>query len=260
MKKIIFSDLDGTLLDHDTYSYKDAEKNLKIIKNLGIPLVFCTSKTRSEIEYWRDKMKNYHPFISENGGGIFIPENYFSFNFDYEKKIGRYYLIRLGEDYEKILECKNDIIKRFDIRSFEEMTKEELASNVGIDEKQAVLAKRRDFDLPFYIFNKNQIEKIRDKAKEHGLKMVSGGRFFHLMGENDKGKAVQILTDLYKKKYDRIATIGIGDSENDFSMLENVDKGYLVKRKDGTHASMNYLTVDKVGPRGWSEIIEKELR
>jgi mannosyl-3-phosphoglycerate phosphatase len=78
MKQIIvFTDLDGTLLDYRNYSFEKALPALELIKQKNIPLVICSSKTRSEIEYYRKKLSNDHPFISENGGGIFIPKDYF---------------------------------------------------------------------------------------------------------------------------------------------------------------------------------------
>jgi len=73
---VIFTDLDGTLLDHCTYSYKEAEKALESIRRKNIPLIVCSSKTREEIEIYRKKLLNNGPFISENGGAIFIPEQY----------------------------------------------------------------------------------------------------------------------------------------------------------------------------------------
>jgi len=73
---LVFTDLDGTLLDSDTYSYKSALPALKLIKNKKIPLIFCSSKTKSEIEMYRKRIGNDDPFISENGGGIFIPKDY----------------------------------------------------------------------------------------------------------------------------------------------------------------------------------------
>ena len=74
----IFTDLDGTLLSHDTYSFKPALVALKLIRSRGIPLVLCSSKTRVEIEYWRRRLENHHPSITENGGAIFHPHAYFS--------------------------------------------------------------------------------------------------------------------------------------------------------------------------------------
>ena len=76
---VVFTDLDGTLLDHSTYSFAEAQPALALLKSKNVPLIFCTSKTRSEVEYWRGLLGNNHPFIVENGGAAFVPENYFNF-------------------------------------------------------------------------------------------------------------------------------------------------------------------------------------
>jgi len=70
-KIIVFTDLDGTLLHPRTYSFEAAMPALKLIKEKDIPLILCSSKTRAEIEVYRKKLDNQHPFVSENGGGIF---------------------------------------------------------------------------------------------------------------------------------------------------------------------------------------------
>lgn len=76
---LIISDLDGTLLDARTYSFEEARPALELIRRNDLPLILCSSKTRAELEVWRNRLENHHPFITENGGGIFIPERYFPF-------------------------------------------------------------------------------------------------------------------------------------------------------------------------------------
>ncbi|RMG01121.1 MAG: mannosyl-3-phosphoglycerate phosphatase, partial [Nitrospirae bacterium] len=100
MKVIIFTDLDGTLLRADDYSFSEAKEALSLIKRRGIPLVIVSSKTRAEIEVYREKLGNTHPFVSENGGGVFIPLGYFE-NTDGEM-VDQYRLIRLGRRYEEL--------------------------------------------------------------------------------------------------------------------------------------------------------------
>ena len=78
---VIYTDLDGTLLDHETYSFDAARQALDRLQAQAIPLIFCTSKTRSETEMWRARMQNAHPFIVENGGALFVPAGYFSISF-----------------------------------------------------------------------------------------------------------------------------------------------------------------------------------
>ena len=74
---IIITDLDGTLLHPVSYSFEEAVVALEEVYKANIPVVLCSSKTKAEIEVYRRQMNNRDPFISENGGGIFIPEGYF---------------------------------------------------------------------------------------------------------------------------------------------------------------------------------------
>ena len=87
-KTVIFTDLDGTLLDAADYSYAEAQPALGQVAESGTPLVLCSSKTRAELEVYRKRLANAHPFISENGGGIFIPIGYFSVSIDAERSAG----------------------------------------------------------------------------------------------------------------------------------------------------------------------------
>jgi len=100
---IIFTDLDGTLLDHFTYSYSAASDALKLIKEKGIPLIICTSKARAEILSIRKRLKNKAPFISENGGAVYIPDRYFSFLYEFQRRIKGYRVIEIGVPHKILL-------------------------------------------------------------------------------------------------------------------------------------------------------------
>ncbi len=71
---VIFTDLDGTLLSPETYQPGPSREALEICKNRQIPVVFVSSKTRAEIEVIRRDLNPDDPFISENGGGIYLPQ------------------------------------------------------------------------------------------------------------------------------------------------------------------------------------------
>jgi len=204
-----------------------------LLKKKKIPLIFCTSKTRAEIEFWRKKIGNKDPFISENGGGIFIPKGYFSFDFQFDKEFKNFYLIRLGTDYSKLINFINFLKEKYEILSFSNMSVKEIAKDADLEISQAKLAKKREFDLPFKMLNKNQEEAILLEIKKQNLNYTIGGRYYHLLGNNNKGEAVKILSDIYRRKNSDIETIAIGDSENDFQMLDAVNKGFLVKKKNG---------------------------
>lgn len=99
---LVFTDLDGTLLDHDTYSFDAALPALRLLEKENIPLVINTSKSRGEIEMYRSLLGNRHPFVSENGGGIFIPDGYFSRKFRYGRASDGYLVIESGTSRETL--------------------------------------------------------------------------------------------------------------------------------------------------------------
>lgn len=47
---VVFTDLDATLLDEETYGYEAAAPALQELRRLGAPLVLCTGRTRAEVE------------------------------------------------------------------------------------------------------------------------------------------------------------------------------------------------------------------
>jgi mannosyl-3-phosphoglycerate phosphatase len=204
-------------------------------------------------------MNNTHPFISENGGGVFIPKDYFSFSFDFDQSFSNLFLIRLGAPFDVLKETMEELESEYDITSFLSMSVSELMRIADLSEEHATLALKREFDIPFVLHDKTREEDVLEKIQKKGLNLTKGGRFYHLVGNNDKGKAVNILYDLFNKKYDTVETVGIGDSANDFSMLQQVDKPYLVMKKNQSFASHSFPHIAGIGPVGWSKVIKKEF-
>lgn len=261
---VIFSDLDGTLLDHDSYSFKAAAEALDLIRSKNIPLILCTSKTRKEIEIYRRQLDNDSPFISENGGGIFIPKTYFSQEFDYHREVDGYKVIDLGTSRETLISTLRSISEEtgIQIKGFSDMNVKEIAELTGLDKDTAKLAMVRDHSEPFIIpEDEKYAATIEDKINLKGYRHTRGGRFHHILGENDKGKAVKILTNIYKSEFNDIKTVGIGDSLNDLPMLQTVDIPIIVQKPSGSYEPeiklSNLVHADGIGPSGWNSSILK---
>ncbi|MGZ3494320.1 MAG: mannosyl-3-phosphoglycerate phosphatase [Thermodesulfobacteriota bacterium] len=262
-KLVIFTDLDGTLLDRDTYSFEPAQPALHLILQRNIPLVLSSSKTRAEIELYRRKLENGHPFISENGGAIFIPKDYFSFQYPYNRETDGFFVLELGTFYLHIIEVLESIKREtgIPIKGFSDLTEKEISSLCGLNLDEAILAKRREYDEPFLIEGgEKDVDIIKRKIEEKGMNYIWGGKFHHILGKNDKGKAVAILKEFYENQFFSIYTIGIGDSLNDLPMLLKVDRPILLDVGQGvlfeSLSSIQNLTVmDGSGPESWSRAI-----
>ncbi len=261
-KTIIFSDLDGTLLDAGSYSFDAALPALDRIQARAIPLVLCSSKTRAEIEACRLRMRNSHPFIAENGGGIFIPHGYFSAQ-DEGAMVGNYRLIALGTPYTEIrrrfVGLREQLGAR--VRGFGDMTAEQVAELTGLTCDEAQLAKQRDFDEPF-VFDSTPDERFL-RAIEGAELGWTQGRVFHILGRHDKGRAVEILKALFLQEFGAIHSIGLGDGLNDLPMLRAVDCPVLIRHEDGrfdARVDMEGLARTRLpGPQGWNEAVLRLL-
>ena len=257
---LIFTDLDGSLLDFDTYSFAGALKVLKKIKKRDIPLILTSSKTRFEIEKILKELKIDYPFIVENGAAIFFPKRFKKYLPKKCKKIDGYYVIILGKEYKKILKFKNKI----SVKGFSDFSVNKIEKLTNLDKNSAKLAKKREFSEPVIIKN-HDITKIKNLAKKYGFKIIKGGRFYHIIGEGqDKSKAIDIVKRIYKKIYkNKILTIGIGDSKNDIGMLKSVDIPILIKKADGSYERINLKNLIKSkypGSKGWGECVGLVLK
>ena len=133
---IIFSDLDGTLLDHDDYRWQAASPALDRLKAAQIPLVLNSSKTMPEIRALREDLGNSDPFIVENGAAVVIPPHALG---NAEEEV-----VNFGATRDRVLEVLGAQRKRgARFTSFADMSANELAAETGLDSAAAGRAKDR---------------------------------------------------------------------------------------------------------------------
>jgi mannosyl-3-phosphoglycerate phosphatase len=266
-KTVVFTDLDGTLIDHDTYDFTAARDALDLLKTHSIPVVICSSKTRSEIEIYRQRMGINDPFISENGGAVFLPDDDLRVKGTRWIEKDGYKIIELGLPYRDLCTILRNIKRQENLpmKGFSEMTIEDIAACTNLPYEEARLAAKREYSEPF-IFSGTpaQFDLFVKQLHDKGLRVTRGGRFHHLIGSNDKGRAVRILKKIYADMYPnaRIRTIGLGDSANDVPMLQQVDVPVVIRKKTGAWEpveGIDVLYADKAGPRGWAEAIHEIL-
>lgn len=259
MKPIIFTDLDGTLLDAD-YSFSKAKEAIERIRSEDIPLILVTSKTRAEVAPIRERLSNKHPFITENGGGIYIPKGYFPFPLKGTELAG-YTLIPLGRRYGEVREAfiKVRSALKAGARGFGDMPDEEVSMLTGLTKEEAGLARIRDFDEPFILEGGAEMEERLERAFEREGLSVTRGKFLHLMGSHDKGRAVGILSAFYKELYGSTVTIGLGNGRNDLPLLKTVDYPVLLMNEDGAYEDANgvrgLIKAPGAGPEAWNRAV-----
>ena len=260
---LIFTDLDGTLLDHVTYEWKEALPALNRCKESHIPVILVSSKTRAEIDLLRRKLSLTAPFISENGGGIFFPGKTFEEppqGASFDKGLWRWSLgLPYGQLVKGIREIREEL--GWSIKGFSDMSADEISRLTGLDEETSKLAAQREYDEPFIILEGQLLDEdvLIEAAGRRGLTVTRGGRFYHLHGDNDKGRSMAKIISWYKRFHGEVITIVLGDSLNDFPMLKLADYPIVVRGKrdfSKLKKLIPRLTITReMGPKGWNSAV-----
>jgi len=265
LKRVVFTDLDGTLLHPLTNSYSQALEALRMLQEKGVPIIFCSAKTRSEQQMYRDELGIKDPFIVENGGAIFIPKDYFRLPFAYDNVLQDYFVIELGLPYQEIRRRVKRLQEEVggQLVGFGDMSVEEVARETALNLRLAELAKQREYSEIIKIDgDKKSKDLVLSRLRDLGFSYILGGKLYGITVGNDQGRAVQILTALFKLNFGNTATTGIGNDESDVAMLAAVDLPVLVQGQGNRWQKVKVKDIRKVrgiGPEGWSKAIEELL-
>lgn len=255
---IVFTDLDGTLLDHHTYAFDEALPGLHLLREHGVPVVFCSAKTRAEQTVYRNAFNIRDPFIVENGGAIFIEQNYFKTPFSFSRITDDWQVIELGSPCAEIRRILGEVRTelKLPLQGYGDLTLEEVSRLTELNLPAAARATQREYEETVVTpLNVADRERLAQALSRRGLSMTSGARFTAVSRNNDKGRAVKLLTDLFRRERNEVIIIGIGDSWNDAPLLAATDISLLVQGPGGEWASLaveRLRKVDGIGPRGWT--------
>jgi mannosyl-3-phosphoglycerate phosphatase len=252
VRLILFTDLDGTLLDHETYAYEPALPVLERLKKLRVPVILASSKTEAEITALQGELGlAVWPAIVENGAGVLWPGS-----------------DDAGSDHGEILAKLGlvDPALRGKFSGFSDWSVEELAERTGLTLKAAARARQRRFSEPG-VFTGTSGERCAFVAalQREGLTARMGGRFLTLShGATKAGRMAEIVDRLTGGE--PVATLALGDAPNDIEMLESADIGVIVANpaheplpiiKGEDEGRISRTT--QAGPAGWAEAVDAVL-
>lgn len=270
IRLLVFSDLDGTLLDHHTYSHAPADKLLAKLALADIPVIPCTSKTRAEVESLRDELNHQHPFIVENGAAVYVPGKYFS-------GIDGDLIYRDGCLVKEFVERRTHwqaLLQQLDANlqqqfiSFQQAGIEGIIEMTGLARADAILAAQREYSEPFqWRGDVKTYAAFEKKMHVSGATILKGGRFLHVSGATNKGRALRYLTNMYSKQtpQQKVVTLALGDSHNDVGMFEVVDHAAIIKSpvqsapQFKARATQDVYITNEYGPDGWVEAVARVL-
>ncbi len=255
--RLVFTDLDGTLLDHDSYSFEAARPALDLLKSRGIPVILASSKTEAEMRPIADAIGISHPMIVENGAGVV--------GLNAEATARDTYS---SSPYMRLRTILRELPKELGacFAGFGDWDVEEVSRQTGLPHSSASLARQRRFSEPgLFTGTDAQRRVFLDFLEAQGFTAVQGGRFFTLMPKTSKAERMAEVVAHYQRGSRKpVRTVALGDAPNDLAMLEAAVCGVIISNP--AHAPLPVtererqgaiLRSEQAGPEGWNTMIHQ---
>ena len=249
----IVSDVDGTLMDH-FYDLTPAKETITWLQRVGIPVILCTSKTKSEVKIIRDDLNLKDPYIVENGGAIYG-----------EYSDGKEWKIILGKSYKILEEILNNLSDNinFKLRPLNTLSDDEATNLTGLQGDSLNLMRDRHWSMPFLNPPDTFDEDLKRLCEIYDVDIFRGNRMSHLLSKNsNKGIAIKKL--LNKNKNLNVQIIGLGDSPNDLPLLMNSNYKIIISGIKGPNQLLlnqlkgnEFCISKKPHGYGWKEEVYK---
>jgi D-glycerate 3-kinase len=178
----------------------------------GIPGVWLTSRSRLQFDDPRRKHGHSQPFIAEDGCAVYLPEGYFHLTPIADTRgakksatvrLGRFTCIPVAEALPAAAEALQTLSEDTGVPvvTLGSLSPRELAQNTGLPQREAELARQRDFDDIFFFagVSDEEVEKFLTEGRNRNLQFRRHG----VLWSAAIGASVQRCIRELAKLYDR---------------------------------------------------------
>ncbi len=268
---MLFTALENCLLDPRTDSCSAAEDVIAELERRHIPWVIFSGRTRAQLDPLRRKLGHRHPFVTENGGGLFLPQDYFNIAVEGSRRAGGYQMVAMGAPYVDTCAALDEIAGEagIEVASLAQMKLQETAQNLGIPIDEAHRARQRDFEELFFIAGASEKETAAfvELARERGFNAQAGEPLWRFSSVPDAGRAARQLVKLYRAAAprERFQIVGIGSADSDLGMLAATNKQYMLENPGKNRRQKeeeNSAQIENAGAGGaanWAKLVPRVL-
>lgn len=249
---IVATDLDGTLLDAESYAYDPAISALRELAGAGVRTVFCSSKTAAEIEALQAALGMQEGFVAENGAVL-------------SDGVAGHPPILRGRPVDAVDAALAALRNAHDFpcQWFGEMTVARICELTGLTPEDAALARKRLCTEPVWWPPDcgQQRARWRELLAADGWQTLRGGRFETVGSAMDKAEGLAALLEIWGIERSQCRIVAAGDSENDRTLLQAADDAIVFPARDGRYLKLKrpHRRAPAAGPSCWAREIGELL-
>lgn len=182
------------------------------IDRQGIPAVWLTSRSRLQFDDARRKHGHAHPFITENGCAVYLPEDYFHLRPESDAsrrkkattlRLGRFTCIPIAEPLPAARQDLETLADETEVPvvTLRSLSPHELVRNTGLPQREAELMRQRDFEELFFFVGASDadIERFLAEGRKRNVQFRQRG----VLWSAAVGASVQRCIRELSKLYDR---------------------------------------------------------
>jgi len=255
MSLLVFTDLDGSLMEHESYSIEAAEPALAALREREILMVLNSSKTAAEMQAVQARLSLTAPFVCENGAALYFPNQSTP---DEATVFGA-----LRDDWLPQVHALREQ-HNYPFEGFSDWSAKQVSELTGLGEDEAELSRQRQFSEPILWRGaaSSRLQFQRQLA-DIDLSLLEGGRFLSIQGQHDKSNAITWLRE-QQSDDTPVITVALGDSPNDAAMLEAADVAVIIKSAKSDrielHQPNRVIRTSRPGPAGWKDAMLEILQ
>ena len=263
MQIVVFADPD-TLRGGRHSSPVETREALDGLIDRGVAVVLWGNETRAEMELIRADLDVRHPFISESGGGLFLPVGYFTEAPVHARAFAGYDVLDFGRPYPVVAAALHAVANKLkiDVNGFSGMSVQDVANDCRLSLAQARLATLREYDEPFRIVDANPAVQGRlfEGLRRAGFRCFTHEAHHHVTGVKDKTESVRTLTSLYRRQFHEVLTVGLARDPDELGLLQAVDVPVVILGESANAARLlrkipTARLTDDCGPRALGKTI-----
>jgi mannosyl-3-phosphoglycerate phosphatase family protein len=267
-RKILFTALEGCLLDARSGSPANAQAGLDEIERRSVPWVIFSGMTRAQLDPIRRKLGHTGPFVTEYGGGLFVPQGYFPVRIEGQERSGNFQMLTLGKRHNEVAAALEELAEEagVSIIGVSQMSLHETEQNTGFSRREAEQFRLRDFDERFFFAGTSErdIARLVVLARKRGYYAKPGEPFWSFSSVPDSGEAARRLAKLFRAsapKQRQSQIIAIGAGPEDIAMLSAADRGILMSPEntdedsESSERSRRFEHTKSSAEKNWSEVV-----
>jgi len=241
---------------------------LEALTESGIPCVWCTSRTRIQLDTTIRKFGHGHPFMAEGGCGVYIPEDYFHLKPTRTMRLGRFTCIPVATLLPAASLALEEIAEETGISvvPLSALSPRELSQNVGLPQKDAELLRQRDFDELFFFAGASDkdIQVFAEAAVKHKAALRHRDIFWSISIGADVRKCVRDLSTLFERSMrTRPFNVALATSADGRDLFPACDRAILLKDRAGAERAVvsstekrQALELELFSPGFWERALE----